>query len=248
MKIVLTPEFFLGKDILIEGFSFIILLIFFILALKNYKIGKNKKMLYLGIGFGLIALAQLASVFTKTILYYDIGPSQAIGQAIITSQIVNSVDIFYYIGFFFHRFLTLLGFFLIYRLPKKKINKEDSFLILFFLFLSAFIGKEFYYFFHLTCLMILIFITNNYLEIYKKNKLVNTKILIFTFIILSLAQLIYIFSKLGDLFVVANITELIGYILLVFLFIKIIKNGKKKEQDGNNIKNIIHSSRKKNWN
>ena len=109
VKIVLTPDWFLGADVFIEFFSFIVLLIFSILSVRTYKLNKNRSFLYLGWGFGLIALAQLAALITKLVLYYDIGPTQAIGQAIITSQLLSSVDIFYYAGFFFQRFLTLAG-------------------------------------------------------------------------------------------------------------------------------------------
>ena len=109
VKIVPTPDWFIGKDVVIEVFSLVVLAIFVFLAYRYYRMNKNRNILYLGSGFGLIALAQLATILTKLVLYYDIGPSQEIGQAIITSQIANSVDFFYYAGFFFHRFLTLSG-------------------------------------------------------------------------------------------------------------------------------------------
>ena len=62
VKIVLTPEWFVGKDIMIELFSLIVLIIFVALAYKYYRVNRNRKILYLGVGFGLIALAQLATI------------------------------------------------------------------------------------------------------------------------------------------------------------------------------------------
>ena len=171
VKIVLTPDWFLGGDVLIEFFSFIVLLIFSMLAIKSYNLNKkNRSFLYLGWGFGLIALAQLAAVITKLVLYYDIGPTRAIGEAIITSQILSSVDIFYYAGFFFQRFLTLCGFYIIYRLPRKRKSIGDYFLVVYFILLSAILSTEFYYLYHLTSFILLILIIGNYSEIYKKNK------------------------------------------------------------------------------
>jgi len=238
MKIVLTPDWFLGKDVLIESFSFIVLIIFSVLAIKSYNLNKkNKNLLYLGTGFGLIALAQLASVFTKLILYYDIGPAQAIGQVLIISQIVSSVDIFYYMGFFFQKFLILVGFYIIYRLPQKKMYVGDYALVLYFILLSAVLSEygKFFYLFHLTAFVLLILIVNNYCRIYKEKKFANTKILIAAFSILALAQLIYILSKVGILFAVANIIELISYVTLLFIIIRILKYGEKKKSYGNNI-------------
>lgn len=248
MKIVLTPDWFVGNDIIICFLSLIVLIIVSVLALKSYKLNKkNKSLLYLGVGFGLIALAELACGFTKLILYYDIGPAQAIGQAIITSQIVSSVDIFYYLGFFFHKFLILTGLYIIYRLPQKKMYIGDYVLVFYFILLSAVLSayEGFFYFFHLTAFVLLILIISNYCRIYKENKFVNTKILIIVFSVFALAQLIYVFSKIEILCVIANIIGLISYIILLFLIIRILKYGEKKKSYEHNIRHAGNRSGKK---
>ena len=236
MKIVLTPDWFLGFDILIELFSFVVLCMFLFLSLQNYRISKNKKnFLYAGFGFGLIALAQLAAILTKTVLYYDFDLIQQAGQAIITSNFVSSVDIFYHIGFFFFRFLTLAGFYMIYRLHHNKNFPGGYFLFAYFILLSALLSKEMYYIFHITAFLVLIMIVKNYYKIYKENGFLNTKILLMAFGILSLSQLLFIFPG-GTLQATANIVELISYTLLLFLAVKIRKDGKKKKSNGDNIR------------
>ena len=244
MRIVPTPDWFLGKDVLIETFSFIVLLIFTVLALKYYKLNKNRNIFYLGFGFGLIALAQLATIFTKLVLYYNIGPSQAIGQAIITSQIVSSVDIFYYTGFLFHRFLTLAGLYIIYRLPRERKSIGDYALVIYFIMVSALLSREFFYLFHLTAIIILILIVENYYRIYERNKFINTKILMIAFGILALSQLIFILPGVEIMFVLGNIVELISYTILLALIIRIWKYGKKKKPYGNNLRYAGNSSGK----
>lgn len=121
MKLVNIPNWFLGKDVIIDAFSFIILLAFFILAYRYYKLSKKKNFLYLGLGFLLIAIAQLAVIMTKLVLYYDTTFTQNIGQIVVTYNLVQTVDIFYYAGFFFNKLLTLLGLFIIYRLPLRSL-------------------------------------------------------------------------------------------------------------------------------
>lgn len=247
VNIIFTPDWFLGKDILIEGFSFIVLLIFFILALRYFKLDKeNRSFLYLGVGFGLIALAQLAAVFTKLVLYYDIGPSQQIGQALVTTyQIVKSVDIFYYAGFFFHRLLTLLGFYIIYRFPRKKKSPGDFILAIYFIVISALLSEQVYYIFHTTALVLLVLIINKYYMVYKENKFFNTKILISAFGILALSQLIFILSRIEAMFAAANIVELISYVILLTLSVRILKHGKKKKSYGHNIRYTGNNPRKR---
>jgi len=237
MSVILAPEWFLGFDVLIEIFSFIVLAVFSAFSLKSYRLDRKKKnFVYLGIGFGLIALAQLATILAKTAIYYDIKVVQQIGTAIITSNVVQSIDIFYYIGFFIYRFLTLAGLYIIYRLPYKKSSVQDYILIGYFVLLSAFVSDEISYLFNLTTLLILIMIISNYYAIYRQNRFLNTKILLSAFSILAVSQLLFVFSHIESYNVAGNIAELISYLILMALGIKIWKNGKKKKQDGDNLR------------
>ena len=235
MKLVFTPDLFLGGDVLIEVFSFFILSAFFILSIKNYKLNKNKRQLYLGLGFFLIALAEISTILTKVILYYDFNVTRQIGQIIVTQQIVKSVEIFYYIGFFFHKLLTLLGLYIIYKIPYKKGNPNDVFLAFYFIIISVLFSSTFYYLFHITALILLILIIENYYSVYKKNRSDNTRILVSAFILLAFSQVIFIFSKFGILYVAAQLIQLVSYLILLVLIIKIQEYGKKKKQSGYNI-------------
>ncbi|MFH1311124.1 MAG: hypothetical protein ABIH65_01830 [Nanoarchaeota archaeon] len=237
MKIVLTPDWFIGIDVVIQFFSLIVLLLVIILAINNYKKNKeNRNLLYLGLGFTLITLAQLASILTKLVLYYDIGPSQAIGQAIISSNFVSSIDIFYYMGFFFFKFLTLLGFYIIYRLPRERKSIMDYVIVLYFIVLSVIIEADFCYIFYITSFIMLIAIVEKYYLVYRENKFFNTKILMIVFAGLALSQLIFALYSLENLFAIANIIELISYIILLFLIIRILQHGTEKKSYADNIR------------
>ena len=243
MRLVPTPDWFIGKDVLIESFSFIVLFLFSFLSLKNYKLTKNKKFLYLGFGFSLIALAQLATILTKLVLYYDVGPSQAIGNLVLQKELVGSVDIFYFMGFFFYRLFTLLGLYIIYRLPVKKKSPGDLVLAIYFIAISAFFSRQWSGLFNITALILLVLIINNYYILYKRSKFRNTLILIIAFSILALSQLIFIFASTDLIFVLGNIVELISYGLLLALILRLVQHGKKTKPNGNNIRHARDSSR-----
>lgn len=246
MKIVFTPDWFLTPDVIIEIFSFLILFLFFYFSVKNYKLSKNKNSLYLGIGFLLIAIAELSTILTKFVLYYDTSFTQNIGQMIVTYKVVNSVDIFYYIGFFFHKLFTLLGLYIIYRLPLEKKSFGDVLIGICFILVSVLFSQAFYYLFHLTALILLVLITGNYCKVYDKNKAQNTKILIIALSMLALSQMILILSKLNILYVIAQIIQLVSYIILLILIIKIFNYGKsKKKQNRYNIRYAGNYSRKR---
>lgn len=179
--------------------------------------------MYLGSGFLLIALAQVAVILTKVVLYYDTTFVQQVGRMIITSHAVSSVDIFYYIGFFLHKFLTLLGFYIIYRLPAKEKSSEDFFLAFYFIIVSAFFSTNIYYLYHLSVLILLAFIINNYCQVYIKNQAKNTLILIIAFGMLAFSNVLFFLSKLQTIYVTANIIELASYAILLTLIVRILR-------------------------
>jgi len=235
MKLVLTPDWFLGSDVCIEVFSFFVLAAFFLISLRSYRITKNKGSLYLGVGFLLISLAELSTILTKFVLYYDTMFTQTIGQVIVRYQMVHSVDIFYYVGFFWHKILTLLGLYIIYRIPKERKISSDAWLAVYFIILSVVFSQFFFHLFHLTALILLAMITSNYIEIYKENKSKNTKILIIAFSLMALSQVIFIMSQLNLMYAVGQVIQLVSYIIMLVLIIRITKNGKKEKQNRHNI-------------
>ena len=156
------------------------------------------------------------------------------------------MDIFYQIGFFFYRFLTLAGLYIIYRIHNTKTYLGDILVFGYFILLSILASTEIYYLFHLTALALLLLITRNYYGIYRENHFTNTAILVTAFGVLALSQLLFIFSQ-EAIQASANLVELISYTMLLFLAIKLRKNGKKKKSDGDNIRHAggNHAKRRK---
>ena len=87
MGFVFTPSWFLGQDVLIEIFSFLILFIFSFLAFKSYKLSRKKSVLYLGIGFFLIAAAEMLTILVKFVIYYNDPVTQEIGRVITQTAV-----------------------------------------------------------------------------------------------------------------------------------------------------------------
>jgi len=234
MKIVFTPDWFLTSDVLIDSFSFVILMLLFSLAFRSYKMSKNKSSLYLGLGFFLMALAEVSIILTKFVLYYDTSITAQIGAAIVTYNVVSTVDIFYYIGFFFSRLLVLLGLYMIYKIPYDAKITKDFLIILYLIFVTALLSNSMYYFHHLTALIFLASIIDNYKRTYRETKMKTTKILILGFSVMALSQVIFIFSKFTYIYATAQMVQLLSYAILLALIIQIVQNGKKEKPSGNN--------------
>lgn len=228
MKLVFTPDWFGGFDIAIETFSFIILALFLYYSIKSYRITKNKKALYLGIGFFLIALGELATIFTKLVLFYDTTFTRQIGQMIITYRLTKSVDLFYEAGFFFHKLLTLFGLYVIYRFPLKKIASKDMLLTGLFIIVSAFLGQFFFFVFHIMVIVLLVLITQNFNNIYKKNNLPTTKMLVVAFTVLTASHIIFSLSNIKTLYVAAQLMQLVSYLIFLAVILRINKKENAK--------------------
>ncbi len=234
MKVILPPEWFLNIDILIEAFSFLTVLIFSILCIKNYHLNKDKKFLYLGGGFGLITLAQLVITISKMVLFYNASFIDMSGEIVLSQNLFDFVSIFYTMGFFIYRFLILLGLYVVYKIPKK-IFEKDSLLVVYLIAIVTIFSKDITHLFHITALAMLLLIIMKYHDIYKKNKSLGTLILLLAFSGMALSNAIFIFAKLmSPVYVTASIISLISYITLLILIIRILEYGKKK-QNGYNI-------------
>ena len=140
-----------------------------------------------------------------------------------------------------------MGLYIIYRLPSKKKSLSDFILVSYFLILSAFISESLYYLFHATTLILLLMITYNYYSVYKKNRFPNTKILAIAFGILALSQLLPILSPDSIMMVVSNIIELVSYVILLVLIIR-LKYGKKTKSDGYRFRHAKYHPRKRSRN
>jgi len=229
LRLVL-PQWFLGPDIMIDFFSFLILLIFSAISLKYYTLNKNKKFIYLGIAFVLIGLGELFNIIMNIGLYYDITIVSKVGRIVVTSHIVKSIKIIYYIGFFLYRLLVMLGFYLLYYTSKKKKSEFDFLMIIYFIVVSAIFSENVYYLFHTTVSLIVLAVFVNYSKLYIKTKSENTKILAVSFFVLLISHIMMVFSSINtSIYIGANFLQLAAYILLLMIIIRIYKHGKKKQ-------------------
>ena len=86
-----------------------------------------------------------------------------------------------------------------------------------------------YHVFHLTTLILLLFLIKKYYDNYLKTKDKPAGLIFWSFLTIALSQLIFIFIGINNTFyVVAESVQLFGYLLLVISFIMVRKYGKKK--------------------
>ena len=224
-------QWFYGEDLIIDLVSAFVLLLIALFSLRYYKVErKNKNYIYLAISFLLIAVSFFFKILANFTVYYKFFEVRNIGLLTLTFLHVKTSDILFIFGYLIYRLLHLLGLYILCLIYQKNQSKYNIFLMVFFIMISTYSSESAYYIFHLTALVLLSLITIQYYENYKKNKLFNSKMLTNSFAIIGLSQILFIFVQLNkEFYVAAEIIQLVGYLILLTTFVKVLWNAKKKE-------------------
>lgn len=230
LSLVLSPKWFLGPDILIDFFSFFVLMIFAFLSFRYYRLSQNKKFIYLSLAFLLVGLGEISKIVMNLGLYYNLKSTYEIGRIIVTANVVKSVETVYRVGFFLNKLLILLGFYSLYYTTRKKHSWFNLIAVLYFIVISALFTDLTYYLFNITITILVAIMLIYYLNNYKERGSGNARTLSWAFSILVISYATMIFAKINsNAYIVANLFQLASYILLLYLIISIYKqNGKKK--------------------
>jgi hypothetical protein len=231
MHIIFSPRWFYGGDIIIDAVSMLVLLLIAFFTIRAYFISKNKKYLYLGLSFLIISCAFLFEIMMNFTVYYKIIETRRIGMAEITIERWVSSDNLFYFGTLISRLLVLIGGYLLYLI----YTNQDSLSIVltsFLLAVTVFCSRGSPIIFFSTSFLMFLLISIKLWQVYKKSKHHKTKLLISSFVIITLSQLLFLFLEVDSLsYVIAEGIQLIGYITLLITFIMVLRHGKEKIQD-----------------
>jgi hypothetical protein len=229
-EIVYSPNWFFGKDLVIDAVGIIILFLIGLFSLKYYKIKPAKKTyLWLAVSFFMISLSFLFKIFTNFRIYYDVDVTRNIAGMMYSYELLRYTDILFYIGTLAHRIFMLLGLYALYSIYNEH-TRSQTYLTAFLLAVIAVFTHSNYYIFHITSFILVALIAWKYLQNYRKSKSQPAKLLAASFGILTLSHLLFCFIMASQLlYVAAEIIQLIGFLLLLITFIKVLKDGKKKK-------------------
>lgn len=230
VQVVFSPKWFWGKDIIIDSIALLVLLLIAIFATKYYRIKKSRNYLYLALSFYLIALSFFSKILINFTIYYQVLHTQVIGSIEYTQVILKSSEILSISGLFFYRLFTLLGLFLLYSIYEKQ-SKANIILMVYFIAISIFFSKEEYYIFYLTTFIFFGIISNRYYQNYRKNREKTSGMLAASLSVITLSQIFFMFVNFTKHFYVAGeVIQLIGYIILLVVFITVLKHGREKNK------------------
>lgn len=224
IQLVFSPSWFAGIDNLFELVTVVVTLLIAIYSRKVYKFTKDKNYRFFGYAFLLICISYVLNILMDVSIYYPSVKIVKVGIFTVVTHTFQRLDLFYSIGFFTLRFLLLLGllgiFFVVYKTKDKKIN----FLLIYLAFVSALFGNYLFHIFHITSSLLLLFIFVYYYNNYHKYRSRNSFLVASSFFLIFVSQIIFITLEIHPImYVIAESIQLLGYLMLLFTFISILK-------------------------
>lgn len=231
VQVVYSPKWFYGKDIVIDLVSIGVLLLIAFFSFRSYKIRKNRNYIYLAASFTVLALSFLFRILTNFTVYYKVLETRDLGYITLTFHTIKTSEALFIVGFFVYRLLNILGLYILYSIYQKQ-PKSNIFFIIYLILISTIFNSLAYHIFHLTSFILLILITKQYIQNYFKNKNKATKMIAFSFGVITSSEIFFGLVTVSTRFyVIAEIIQLIGYILLLGTFFMVLMHGRKKDKD-----------------
>lgn len=228
-----SPIWFNIPSIIIDFFSFLVLFLIGTTSIKYYRLNKqNRKYFYLALSFFIICASFLFKLLTNLTIYYRHVVQSANPETVVTIALeaVRSYNIFSLVTYEMFVFLNLVGLYFLYSLYQKKQSESSIFLIIYFIILTTYFSNLVYYLFHTTSFLLLVMIANLYRNKHLKTRYMDTKIVMYSFGIIAISQIFFLFLSLNKYFyVLAEITQLAGYSLLFLILQRVVQHGKKKK-------------------
>lgn len=235
IDVAYCPKWFYGKDIAIDIFSILTMLWVAYFAFRWYRLNKNKKHMSLALGFFLISLSFIFKILTNFTIYQKILQTSQVGLISITYETVQQSDILFFIGFFLFRFLMLTGLYVLMVTYEKHHSWAEALVFGYLIIISTVFSKFVFFLFHMSALLFLLIITTRYVQNYRRNKSPSALFLAGSFGVLSLSQLVFIFTFATlQMYVMAELIQLAGYVLLFITLFMVLWDGKKKKQNRHN--------------
>jgi hypothetical protein len=222
--LILSPHWFFGIDTFFDVFSVLTTLLISFYSYRMYKFSRKINYKWFSVSLLLISLGFISKILTSILMQFPPLLSITFGSFVVIYRIATQSNILFILGQLSYRFLVLVGFFGVYWLISKSKEKNKIPLILFLLFATTILSGYAYPAFSMAMVILLSHIVYYYSVNYKKNKNIKTALILCSFALLLLSQILFIFLFLDiRVYVASEIVQLAGYLLLLYSYYLLVK-------------------------
>ncbi len=202
------PEWFFGLDSLFEGFAAIALLLITLFSFKAYRFTKDKRYRTFAIAFGFMTLGMIGRILADFLVFIDVP----------VHPLLLLVSYAGYMG------LTLVALILLFALTVKVKQRAPVMALMLVSLVLVLLSASYRLSFHAISLILLIFITYQFVKNYFEKKSLTSLSVCASFGLLALAQAAFITDILRQKFyIVGHLIHLLAFALLFVALVKVVR-------------------------
>jgi hypothetical protein len=225
VELIFSPLWFQGIDNFFDIFSVVTTLLIAFYSFQVYRFTKKNNYRWFSFSLFLISSGFISKILTNLIIYYPNLMYSSIGSFVLMNKIIHASNILFIMGHLAHRFFILSGFFGIYWIVSKSKERNKIPFFIFLLFLTTILSAYAYPAYSMTLVILLAHIVYYYTLNYKKNKNSKTLMILSSFALLLLSQILFIFLFLDiTIYVASEIAQLAGYLILLYSYYVLVKS------------------------
>ena len=214
------PSWFWGIDVIFALVFTLVTLLITLMSNKAYKITEDPKYKFFSLSFLLISLASLVFAVFNSILIFHL------------SDKVNLILSAFDFAFLIQVFLSLLAYMILIIIVFKIKDTKVVTLLLSLLLLFIIFSHQYTLKYHLTSLVLLAFLAYQFYLNFQEKKSKNTRLVFTSFYLLACAEIFYIINIFTTeyLYVVGQLVQLLGFLVLFYMFMRVLHYGGEKRK------------------
>ncbi len=215
---LISPDWFLGYDVLIELLFVIITLIVALFGFKVYKATSQRQAFYLSWGFLLISIAYISQSIMNLLLFTELD------DRIFKIMSLHSITTLNTISMYVHMFFMLLGLATLTFMTLKSKDVRTFVLITMLSLIAVFLNENVVYMFYAISSLLLIIISWYFIKNFLHNKKNTTLLIAIAFLFLLFGSIHFLFAVNHQLFyVIGHFLGLVAYGLVLLNFLMVLK-------------------------
>jgi len=222
---IIYPVWFYSLDIFFMSVSILVCLIIAFFSQKVFKITKEKKYLWFGLAYFLIAGAFIMRILSILIIYMK---SQIVEESgYLTISNFGELGTINNIGYLFFRIGMLLGFLTLMLVILKIEDNRVINLLIYFVLITTIFSFQAFLVFYVTLALILFLIIHQLWLHYQTSRSKNAAMVITSFVLVLISQLIFLLLGFHNIiYAVGEVFQLAGFILFFIPYMLVLKYGK----------------------
>ncbi|MDP2925625.1 MAG: hypothetical protein Q8N99_04595 [Nanoarchaeota archaeon] len=243
MTFALSLGNFYGIDSLVEFFIVLVAFTISYCSYKAYKVTDKKNYGYFSLGFLFIGISFIFKILSNLTLLYKVRfvSYNFIFEAWTKFKYIETIN---FLSFISYKIFHVLGFLVLFLILTKTDKKEKVFMFLYMSLIVVFFSVYFNFIFHVTLVLLLIFLLEHFYRNHKRINSRNSKIVLNGFLIMLFSHIFLVFSEFHPIFyLIGEILLLIAFSSLLYNQMLIRKNIKNKAYGNVNFSKIIPSKK-----